>query len=149
MGRLAGAPTAELVGGPQLGKSYPQLDAPSHGRFKCASNPSPLAARPSSQKWSVLAWSRLANGKKRYHVNFAFTVSRLHTDLQVHCLTIQRATLHISLMTKKPPGIIYIPLLSYFLIVSPFIQSVVLVPFLAKQPTIPLTCLLSATQVET
>jgi hypothetical protein len=149
MGRLAGAPTAELVGGPQLGKSYPQLDASSHGRFKCAFNPSPLAARPSSQKWSVLAWSRLANGKKRYHVNFAFTVSRLHTDLQVHCLTIQRGDFtHLSDDEEASGNNLY-PLLSYFLIVSPFIQSVILVLFLTKQPTIPLTCLLSATQVET
>jgi hypothetical protein len=37
-GRLSGASTAEVVGGPHLGKSYPQLEASSHRRFKCISN---------------------------------------------------------------------------------------------------------------
>jgi hypothetical protein len=44
---------------------------------------------------------------------------------------------------------IYILLLSNFLVVDSFTQSVILVLSLAKQPTVPLTCLLSATQVET
>src|SRR5271154_2645870 len=81
-GQPSGAPTAEVVGGPQSGKSYPQLEASSYGRFKCSSNLSPIAARPSSRKWSLMAWCRLTNGKRRYHINLALTVSRLHIDLQ-------------------------------------------------------------------